>query len=70
MASTTIATKWDINLRIVVSQRIFRTKMLMLIFTEVDEVDGAANIDLCAVISECNIVENSEKWVGRHWCYS
>ena len=31
MTSTTTATKWEINLRIVVSQRIFSTKMLMLL---------------------------------------
>ena len=31
--------------------------------TEVDEVsDGVADIDLCRVISECNMVGNSKKW--------
>ncbi|KAL0545234.1 hypothetical protein IC582_020384 [Cucumis melo] len=41
----------------------FKKKHAQAHIAEVDEVsDGVADIDLCAVISECNMVGNSKKW--------
>ena len=52
----------------------FKKKHAQAHITEVDEVsDGVANIDLCAVILECNMVDNSKEWwvdtgATRHIC--
>ncbi|KAA0053263.1 Zinc finger, CCHC-type [Cucumis melo var. makuwa] len=55
-------------------QKNFQKKHVQAHITEVDEVsDGVADIDLCAVISECNMVGNSKEWsvdtgATRHIC--
>ncbi|KAA0042920.1 pol polyprotein [Cucumis melo var. makuwa] len=52
----------------------FQKKHVQAHITEVDEVsDGVVDIDLCAVISECNMVGNSKEWwvdtgATRHIC--
>ncbi|TYK30533.1 uncharacterized protein E5676_scaffold1985G00090 [Cucumis melo var. makuwa] len=52
----------------------FRKKHAHAHITEVDELSNdVADIDLCAVISECNMVGNSKEWcvdtgATRHIC--
>ncbi|KAA0066206.1 pol polyprotein [Cucumis melo var. makuwa] len=52
----------------------FQKKHIQAHITEVDEVsDDIADIDLCAVISECNMVDDSKEWwvdtgATRHIC--